>query len=53
MGEELSKEAAAEWIIWKDKLSDLESVYMKRCFIPPTFGKVKGCSLHCFSDASE
>ena len=26
---------------------------MKRCFIPPTFGKIKGCSLHYFSDACE
>ena len=26
---------------------------MKRCFIPPTFGKVKDCSLHFFSDAYE
>ena len=24
---------------------------MKRCFIPPTFGKVKDCSLHYLSDA--
>ena len=24
---------------------------MKRCFISPTFGKVKDCSLHYFSDA--
>ena len=26
---------------------------MKRCFIPPTFGKIKDCSLHYFSDACE
>ena len=26
---------------------------MKKCFIPPTFGKVKDCSLHHFSDACE
>ena len=49
--EELPKETAVEWIKWKDKLSDLESVHMKRCFIPPTFGKIKDCSLHYFSDA--
>ena len=24
---------------------------MKRCFIPPTFGKIKDCSLHYFYDA--
>ena len=51
--EELSKETAVEWIKWKDKLSDLESVYIKRCFIPPTFRKIKDCSLHYFSDACE
>ena len=49
--EELPKETAVEWIKWKDKLSDLESVHMKRCFTPPTFGKIKDCSLHYFSDA--
>ena len=49
--EELPKETAVEWIKWKDKLSDLESVHMKRCFTPPTFGKTKDCSLHYFSDA--
>ena len=48
--EELSKETAVEWIKWKDKLLDLESVHMKRCFILPTFGKVKDCILHYFSD---
>ena len=26
---------------------------MKRCFIPPTFGKIKDCNLHYFSDACE
>ena len=26
---------------------------MKRCFIPPTFGKIKDCSLHYFSGACE
>ena len=26
---------------------------MKRCFIPPTFVKIKDCSLHYFSDACE
>ena len=31
--EELPKETAIEWIKWKDKLTDLESVHMKRCFI--------------------
>ena len=51
--EELPKETAVDWIKWKDKLSDLESVHMKRCFIPPTFGKVKDFSLHYFSDACE
>ena len=49
--EELPKETAVEWIKWKDKLSELESVHMKRCFIPPTFGKIKDCGLHYFSDA--
>ena len=44
----LPKETAAEWIKWKDKLSDLQSVHIKRCFMPPTFGKVKDCSLHYF-----
>ena len=48
--EELSKETAVELIKWKDKLSVLESVHMKRCFIPPTFDKIKDCSLHYFSD---
>ena len=51
--EELPKETAVEWIKWKDKLLGLESVHMRRCFIPPTFGKVKDCSLHYFSDACE
>ena len=26
---------------------------MKRCFIPPTFGKVGDCSLHYFADACQ
>ena len=47
------KRQAAEWIKWKDKLSDLESVYLKRHFIPPTFVKAKDCSLHYFSEACE
>ena len=51
--EELPKETDVEWIKWKDRLSDLESVLMKRCFIPPTFVKIKDCSLHYFSDACE
>ena len=51
--EKLPKETAVEWIKWKDRLSDLESVLMKRCFIPPTFVKIKDCSLHYFSDACE
>ena len=51
--EELPKETAVEWVKWKYKLSGLESVHMKRCFIPPTFGKVKDCSLHYFSDACQ
>ena len=46
--EELPKEAAE-----KDKLSNLESVHMKRCFIPPTYGKIKDCSLHYFSVVCE
>ena len=46
---ELPKEKAAEWIKWKDKLSDLKSVHLKGCFIPP-IGKVKDCSLHFFPD---
>ena len=48
---ELPKETAAEWIKWEDKLSDLKSVRMKRCFLPSTFGKVNNFSLHYFSDA--
>ena len=28
--EELLRETAAEWIKWKDKLSDLESVHVKK-----------------------
>ena len=51
--EEMTKEIAVEWIKWKDKQSGLESVHIKRCFIPPTFGKVKDCSLHYFSDTCE
>ena len=51
--EKLPKETAVEWIKWKDRLSDLESVLMKRCFIPPTFVKIKDCSLHYISDACE
>ena len=50
---ELPKEIAVEWIKWKEKLSDLESIHLKRCFIPPTFGKVKDCNLHYFCDACE
>ena len=46
---ELPKEKAAEWIKWKDKLSDLKSVHLKGYFIPP-IGKVKDCSLHFFPD---
>ena len=44
--EELPKETAAEWIKWKNRLSYLESVHIKRRFIPPTLSKVKNCSLH-------
>ena len=47
------QETAERWIKWKRNLPDLESVYMKRCFIPPTFGKIKNFSLHYFSDACE
>ena len=42
--EELPKDTAVELIKWKDKLSVLELVHMKRCFIPPRFGKKKDCS---------
>ena len=45
------QETAEGWIKWNSNLLDLESVYMKRCFIPPTFGKIKNFSLHYFSDA--
>ena len=41
--DELPKETAVELIKWKDKLSVLESIHMKRCFISPTFGKIKDC----------
>ena len=49
-GKEVPKEIAAEWIKWKDRLSDLESIHLERCFIPPTFAKVKDCNLNYFSD---
>ena len=37
----------------QQKGSDLESVHMKRYFIPPIFGKVKDCSRHYLSDTCE
>ena len=38
---ELPTETVAEWMKWNNNLSDLESVHMKKCFIPPTFSEVK------------
>ena len=47
----LPENLQTEWEKWKIKLPALQEVQVKRCFMPPDFGKVSECSLHHFSDA--
>ena len=47
----LPEDLQTEWEKWKIKLPALQEVQIKRCFMPPDFGKVSECSLHHFSNA--
>ena len=49
----VSEEFIKLWDQWKAELKKLGGLKMNRCFKPQEFGKVKDCSLHHFSDASQ
>ena len=46
----LPEDLQIEWEKMKIKVPALQEVQVKRCFMPPVFGKVSECSLHHFSD---
>ena len=43
--EHIPDETSNEWLSWKENLSNLEIVYLGRCFKAHGFGKVVDCSL--------
>ena len=46
-------ELAMAWTRWRGKLTSLQDIFLRRCYKPSDFGKLKSSSLHLFSDASE
>ena len=48
---QLPEDLQTEWVKLKIKLPALQEVQIKRCFMPPDFGKVSKCSFHHFFDA--
>ena len=51
--EPIPRRSKDEWIIWKEKLRNLEKIKVAQCFKPRGFSKIKDASVHLFSDASE
>ena len=49
----VSDDYIIEWEQWKKELQILQNLKMERFFKPSKFGKVIGCSLQHFSDASQ
>ena len=49
----IDEDVQEKWINWKLSLKKLQEIKLDRCYKPKGFGKVIGCSLHYFSDASE
>ena len=49
----IDEDVQEKWINWKLSLKKLQEINLGRCYKPKGFGKVIGCSLHYFSDASE
>lgn len=50
--EEIPEHLRPQWESWIKDLPELSDIHIKRCFIPPDFGQVKGYELHHFADAS-
>ena len=42
-----------EWKRWEDSLSELQDIYIPRCYHPKDFGQINHSELHAFSDASK
>lgn len=49
--EELPEHLKLQWESWSKGLPGLADMHIKRCFISPDFGQVKGYELHHFADA--
>ena len=41
------------WIRWRDSLTELQRLFVPRCYHPKDFGPVAKAELHVFSDASQ
>nr|XP_054587464.1 uncharacterized protein LOC129152993 [Nothobranchius furzeri] len=50
--EEIPDYLRPQWESWITDLPELADVQIKRCYIPPDFGRVNGFELHHFADAS-
>ena len=51
--ETVSEMYQKKWECWKNDVTGLEKIELKRCIKPGGFGKIVHISLHSFSDASE
>lgn len=41
------------WMCWRDSLTELQRLFIPRCYHPKDFGPVAKAELHVFSDASQ
>ena len=48
----LPSDLEESWRHWRANLTELAKIRVPRCYQPETFGRVKRCELHHFSDAS-
>ena len=51
--DEVSENMKYQFFKWRSQLERIHEIEIPRCYKPKTFGKVKECSLHHFSDASQ
>ena len=49
----LSNQWLNDWSRWKDSLTSVDTIRVKRSFIPPDFGAISSTELHVFADASQ